>query len=96
MVPTLTALPLPPDYQYQWQIFTTESEWMNVASTTDASYTISGDLAETSNTFRVQVTYTDGQGYRKTLTSNEISYTYTPPDRGLRIRTKVFLEGPLR
>ena len=83
-----------PDYQYNWQILTTESGWMNVASTTDASYTISGDLAETSNKFRVQVTYTDGQGYRKTLTSNEISYT--PPERGLRIRTKVFLEGPLR
>ena len=87
-----------PDYQYQWQSQAIEaaSAWMDIDDATAASYTISGDLAETSNTFRVQVTYTDGQGYRKTLTSNEISYTYTPPDRGLRIRTKVFLEGPLR
>ena len=85
-----------PSYQYKWQSQAIEaaSEWIDIADATDASYTISGDLAATSNRFRVQVTYTDGQGYRETLTSNAIGYT--PPDRGLRIRTKVFLEGPLR
>ena len=86
--------PNPPTYTYQWQT-DTGSEWMNLASTTDTSYTISGDLASASGEFRVQVMYTDGQGYPETLTSNAISYT-RPPSSGLRVRTKVFLEGPLR
>ena len=98
---TLTAIvgadpdgdPNPPSYTYQWQA-KTGSEWMDIASTTDTSYTISGDLAETSNEFRVQITYIDGQGYPETPTSNAIRYT--PPGSGLRVRTKVFLEGPLR
>ena len=63
---------------------------MNIASTTDASYTISGN-----GEFRVQVMYTDGQGYPETPTSNAIPYTQ-PDSSGLRIRTKVFLEGSLR
>ena len=86
--------PNPDSYTYQWQA-KTGSEWMDIASTTDTSYTISGDLASASGEFRVQVMYTDGQGYPETSTSNEI--LYTPPDSsGIRIRTKVFLEGPLR
>ena len=84
--------PNPADYTYQWQA-KTGPEWMNIASTTDASYAISGD--EISNEFRVQVMYTDGQGYPETPTSNAISYTQ-PDSSGLRIRTKVFLEGALR
>ena len=85
-----------PSYQYKWQSQAIEaaSAWTDIADATGVSYTISGDLAATSNRFRVQVTYTDGQGYRETLTSNAIGYT--PPDRGIRVRTKVFLEGPLR
>ena len=83
-----------PNYAYQWQA-KTGSEWMNIEGATDASYTISGNLASASGEFRVQITYTDGQGYPETSTSNAIPYT--PPDSsGLRIRTKVFLEGPLR
>ena len=62
-----------PNYTYQWQT-NTGSEWMNVASTTDTSYTISGDLASAGVEFRVQVTYTDGQGYEETLISNAIRY----------------------
>ena len=80
-----------PDYQYQWQT-NTGSEWMNIEGATNASYTIS-DEAKTSAEFRVQVTYIDGQGYQEMLTSNKIRYT---PGSGLRIRTKIFLEGPLR
>ena len=86
--------PNPASYTYQWQA-KTGADWMNINSATDTSYTISGDLASADGEFRVQVMYTDGQDYPETLTSNEIRYT--PPDSsGLRIRTKVFLEGPLR
>ena len=85
-----------PTYAYQWQISTTTAQWMDIDSATDASYTITDDLAETSGEFRVQVTYTDGQGYRVMQTSNEVSYIPPPPSSGLRVRTKVFLEGPLR
>ena len=86
--------PNPPTYTYQWQA-NTGSDWMDIASTTDTSYTISGDLASASGEFRVQVMYTDGQGYQEAPISNEVSYTQ-PPSSGLRVRTKVFLEGPLR
>ena len=86
--------PNPTSYIYQWQS-KTGSEWMDIDDADDASYTISGDLASAGGEFRVQITYTDGQGYPETPTSNAIRYT--PPDSsGLRIRTKVFLEGPLR
>ena len=86
--------PNPLNYTYQWQT-NTDSGWMTIASTTDTSYTISGDLASARGEFRVQVMYTDGQGYPETPTSNAIPYTQ-PDSSGLRIRTKVFLEGPLR
>ena len=85
--------PNPTSYTYQWQT-KTGAEWMNIDSATDISYTISGDLTSAGGEFRVQITYTDGQGYQEIPTSNEIRYT--PPGSGLRIRTKVFLEGPLR
>ena len=78
-----------PNYAYQWQA-NTGSEWMNIEGADDASYAITAD-----GEFRVQVMYTDGQGYPETPTSNAILYT-RPDSSGLRIRTKVFLEGPLR
>ena len=83
-------------YIYQWHMRTSEpsSQWTEIDSANAAAYTISNDLAVMGNQFRVEVTYTDGQGYQEMLTSNEIRYT--PPGSGLRIRTKVFLEGPLR
>ena len=86
----------PSGYTYQWQSRTSEagSQWLDIDSATSASYTITDDLASASGEFRVQVTYTDGQNYQAILTSDEIRYT--PPGSGLRIRTKVFLEGPLR
>ena len=84
-----------PNYAYQWQRAAEgTAQWMDISGENDASYTITDDLAETSGEFRVQVIYTDGQGYQVMLTSNEISHT--PPGSGLRIRTKIFLEGPLR
>ena len=94
---TLTAIvgadpdgdPNPVSYTYQWQA-KTGSEWMDIDDADDASYAITAD-----GEFRVQVTYTDGQSYLETPISNAITYT-RPDSSGLRIRTKVFLEGPLR
>ena len=84
-----------PNYVYQWQQRAPEadSQWQDINDATTATYSVSdAPLADTG--FRVLVTYTDGQGYRKTRVSREIRYI--AQFRGLRIRTKVFLEGPLR
>ena len=84
-----------PSYEYKWQRREPEagSSWQDIMSATDKSYTISNDLASVSGEFRVQVMYTDRQGYSKTV-SDVIEYI--APSQGLKIRTKVFLEGPLR
>ena len=88
--------PNPAGYTYQWQTRALEpsSRWMNINSATNDTYTITDDLANAGGEFRVQVTYTDGQGYSKTLASNVIEYI--APSQGIKVRTKVFLEGPLR
>ena len=87
--------PNPAGYTYQWQSRTSADEpWMDIESAMDASYVITGDLASASDEFRIQVVYTDGQGYRETLESGAI--LYIPLSRGIKVRTKVFLEGPLR
>ena len=85
-----------PDYTYQWQSRTSDedSPWMNIDDTNDASYTITDNLAVDGNEFRVTVTYRDRQGYSQTIESAAIPYTFAA--RGIKIRTKVFLEGPLR
>ena len=98
---TLTAIvgadpdgdPDPNGYNYQWQsrALGTDSEPTDIMSATDATYTIPKDV---SGEFRVQVTYTDGQGYGETLSSDVIEYI--APSQGIKIRAKVFLEGPLR
>ena len=84
-----------PNYAYQWQWRAAGgAQWMDIEGATDASYTIS-DEAKTSAEYRVQVMYIDGQGYEEIPTSKGIRYTL-PGSAGLRIRIKVFLEGPLR
>ena len=82
-----------PNYVYQWQQHApgADSQWQDINDATTATYSVPSDtLVDTG--FRVLVTYTDGQGYRKTRASHEIRSQFS----GLRIRTKVFLEGPLR
>ena len=86
--------PNPAGYTYQWQTRALGTEEWTDISTTDKSYTISDDLASVSGEFRIQVMYTDGQGYKETLISNVIQHT--SPSQGIKVRTKVFLEGPLR
>ena len=82
-----------PGYEYQWQRRALEPRisWQDIMSATTASYTISDDLMA-DNQFRIQVTYTDAQDYRVTLESNP----YPILIKGIKVRTKVFLEGPLR
>ena len=84
-----------PNYVYQWQQLAPEadSQWMDIDAASAVTYLIP-DNTPINTRFRVLVTYTDGQGYRKTRVSREIRYI--AQFRGLRIRTKVFLEGPLR
>ena len=55
-----------PGYEYQWQWREPEAgpSWQSIMSATTASYRITDDLAVIGNEFRVQVIYTDGQGYR--------------------------------
>ena len=96
---------------YQWQVCAgeegrcpSESHWMNIDGTTTAQYVISGtnimvkngsvfSLMEDGSLFRVRGTYTDGQGYSEEVDSEERLYTTLSV---LRIRAKVFLEGPLQ
>ena len=85
--------PNPAGYTYQWQTRTLGTEGWTDISATDKSYAISDDLASVSGEFRIQVTYTDRQGYSETV-SDVIKYI--APSQGIKIRTKVFLEGPLR
>ena len=84
-----------PSYAYQWQQRApgADSQWMDIDAAIAATYSVPSDTLIDSG-FRVLVTYTDGQGYRQTGQSAEIAYFPVP--EGLRIRTKVFLEGPLR
>ena len=86
-----------PNYAYQWQRAAEgTAQWMDISGENDASYTITDDLAGTSGEFRVQVIYTDGQDYRNDDGFYSNAIRYTPSGSGLRVRTKVFLEGPLR
>ena len=82
-----------PNYTYQWQQRAPEADspWMDINAATAATYRVPN---ETLTHFRVLVTYTDGQEYREIVTSNEIEYI--APTQGIKIRTRVFLEGPLR
>ncbi len=96
---------------YQWQVCAgeegrcpSESHWMNIDGATTAQYVISGtnimvkngsvfSLMEDGSLFRIRGTYTDGQGYNEEVDSEERLYTTLSV---LRIRAKVFLEGPLQ
>jgi VCBS repeat-containing protein len=59
-----------PNVVYAWQQFDGEG-WSTVAT----SSTFTPDDAQYNRPIRVQVTYTDGQGFRKTITSNETGPT---------------------
>ena len=84
-----------PNYAYQWQQLAPEadSQWMDIDAASAVTYLIP-DNTPINTRFRVLVTYTDGQGYRQTGQSADIAYPSVP--KGIKVRAKVFLEGPLR
>ena len=67
------------EYQWQWRGPTADAQWVNIAGANSVSYTITDDLAITYSEFRVQVMYTDGQGYQYTLYSNATEYDLVAP-----------------
>ena len=83
---------------YQWQICLAgedckqESQWKDISSATNNTYQIPQAEAIANNRFRVQITYRDGQGYRRTVTSEVFSY----PQKAMFMRLKLFLEGALQ
>ena len=66
-------------YQWEWRGSTLTSPWMKITDANSVSYMIIDDLARSGNEFRVIVTYTDGQGYSKTLESNALQYDLVAP-----------------
>ena len=88
---------------YQWQVCRGSDDavdcspngaYSDISSATGTPYVIrdSSILVE-GNRFRARVTYTDLQGYERTVNSVGRIYTTRP---ALRIRSRVFLEGPLQ
>ena len=96
---------------YQWQLCVNGTDcevlasWDGILNTNSPSYTtpntripatqnrMSGYTIRDGDQFRISVTYTDRQGYTKTIYSGRQSVT---PSAEVRIRSKVFLEGPLQ
>ena len=87
----------PIKYQWQWcRSPCLPSSWTAISGATASTYTIPDDILGTPvaerDEFRIGLSYTDGQGYSETIFSNSQA---TSDSADLRIRTKVFLEGPL-
>ena len=93
-----------PNLKYQWQRCSEDGDcplrgkgdWNNIGSLiTDTTNALSLDLSGfgVGDRFRVKITYTDGQGYNENLLSGEKTYT---ADSAVKVRIKVFLEGPLQ
>ncbi len=93
---------------YQWQRCwgsidgtncSVSGDWVNISSTNSDSYTIptslSGHMIAEGDRFRIGVTYTDGQGHinMQPIYSGSLDVS---PSTEVRIRSKVFLEGPLQ
>ena len=97
-----------PRLEYQWQLcgggMNCQNNWENISNATSTTYTIQYPIPTMQNPtpghgmvdgdlFRIGVTYTDGQGYRETVHSSTRGATRSTE---VRIRSKVFLEGPLQ
>ena len=84
---------------YQWQRCLADADcspqgdWMNIDGATNRSLTVPNDLRAVGNKFRVETTYTDKQNYRDSIFSSTRDYDTDPV---VRVRAKVFLEGPLQ
>ena len=96
---------------YQWQVCAgneadcpSADDWLDIDDAGGIQYVISGSsilvkegsrfpLVTGGSLFRAEATYTDGQGYSEAVYSPARVYTTLPL---IRIRAKVFLEGPLQ
>ncbi len=90
---------------YQWQRCwgsdgtdcSDANNWVNISGAIGNSYTIpaslSGHTIAEGDLFRIGVTYTDMQGYERTVYSGSRDISRSTE---IRIRTRVFLEGPLQ
>ena len=83
-------------YQWQWCQSPCLS-WMDISGQTGSAYPIP-DMIETTGVgdndrFRLEISYTDGQGYGETIFTNSKAKSATAD---IRVRAKVFLEGPLQ
>ena len=84
------------DYQWLSGDGTVVSSGTSVAAAIATTYTVPAAIAE-SAAYRLQVRYTDGQGYTTTVTSLPIMYRFVGvKPSGIRVRIKVFLEGALQ
>ena len=87
----------PIKYQWQWcRSPCSPSSWAAISGATANTYTIPESISGTpvmdNDRFRIGLSYTDGQGYSETIFSDTQA---TSASADLRVRTKVFLEGPL-
>ena len=62
-----------PDIRYHWQKKLSNNVWENVSTTTINIYEVGEDIPDNTE-YRVLIRYTDGQGYRKPVASESISY----------------------
>ena len=88
--------------RYQWQKCSSLSSagscnrWVAVSGVgTNRSYRVPKEETAEDNRFRVQLSYTDGQGYIGKVFSQEWIYSYFPP-AAILLRLKIFLEGALQ
>jgi len=90
---------------YQWAICKASetndcsadnATYTNINNATNATYTIPEVDNVEGNRFRVTITYTDGQGYPNEVVSAAFKVEPAVQINRLKIRAKVFLEGPLQ
>ena len=84
-------------YQWQWCQSPCSSSWTDIDGQTGSAYTIPATIGTTSvednDRFRLEISYTDGQGYSETIFTNSEAKSATAD---IKVRAKVFLEGPLQ
>ena len=87
-----------PDKFYRWQWCQSPcSLWMDISDATTATYIIPDNISDTdvqdNDKFRIKIGYTDGQGYSETIFSG---HRAASANADIKVRAKVFLEGPLQ
>ena len=85
--------------QWQWcdGSLNCGDSWFDIPSETSTSYDIdsmiNSENVAAEDGFRLKITYTDKQGYNNEISSSAIR---RDAPASIRIRSKVFLEGPLQ